>query len=323
MLERPFEQNIIAIIWDFDKTLINGYMQEPIFKKYGISGIDFWKEVNNLKEKYADMGVLVNKDTIYLNHILTCVEQGIFEGLNNQTLLDLGGELTFYNGIPDIFESLNNSVKSNPDFQKYKIDIEHYVVSTGLAQMIRGSQIAKYVQGIWGCEFIEDPIKSSLNIKEYCPKDKVEPRKSISQIGYAIDNTSKTRAIFEINKGSNQYPEIDVNSHIDWDVRRIPFTNMIYIADGPSDVPVFSILQHYHGSTYAVYPKGNQSGFRQVDQLRKDKRVDAFGEADYSNGTTTYMWIHEHVNQIGCSICQRKETAIRGSVSKPPRHINE
>jgi hypothetical protein len=321
-LDKPFEQNIIAIIWDFDKTLINGYMQEPIFRRYGISGNDFWQEVNGLNKKYADMGVLVNKDTIYLNHILTCVEQGIFEGLNNQTLLDLGGELTFYDGIPDIFESLNNSIKSNTDFQKHKIDIEHYVVSTGLAQMIRGSQIAQYVQEIWGCEFIEDPIKSSLNIKEYSLKDKNETRKSISQIGYTIDNTSKTRAIFEINKGSNKYKEIDVNSHIDWHVRRIPFENMIYIADGPSDVPVFSILQQYHGSTYAVYPKGNKSAFRQVDQLRKDKRIDAFGEADYSKDTTTSMWLHEHVNQIGSSICRIKEAAIRGSISKPPKHIN-
>lgn len=69
----PFEQNIIAVIWDFDKTLINGYMQEPIFKKYDVSAATFWDEVNQLKKLYNEKKVKVNNDTIYLNHILTCV----------------------------------------------------------------------------------------------------------------------------------------------------------------------------------------------------------------------------------------------------------
>lgn len=67
--------NIIALIWDFDKTLVDGYMQDPLFAEYGIVNNEFWKEVNALPEKYEkEQGVHVNKDIIYLNHILNYVK---------------------------------------------------------------------------------------------------------------------------------------------------------------------------------------------------------------------------------------------------------
>src|SRR5208283_2019305 len=80
----------------------------------------------------------------------------------------------------------------------------------------------------------------------------------ISQIGMVIDNTTKTRALFEINKGTNKNPAIDVNSNIKPEDRRIPFQNMIYIADGPSDVPSFSVVKRNGGEAYAVYNPANQ-----------------------------------------------------------------
>ena len=98
------EQNIVAIIWDFDKTLVDGYMQTPIFKKYGVSESEFWKEVNGLEAQYKEKEIRVNRDTIYLNHFLTCVNQGIFKGLNNSKLRELGKELKFYTGVPEIFK---------------------------------------------------------------------------------------------------------------------------------------------------------------------------------------------------------------------------
>lgn len=61
-------QNIIAIIWDFDKTLVDGYMQDPIFEEYKVNASEFWREVNALPKAYAEEGVKINQDTIYLNH---------------------------------------------------------------------------------------------------------------------------------------------------------------------------------------------------------------------------------------------------------------
>ncbi|NPV93134.1 MAG: haloacid dehalogenase-like hydrolase [Firmicutes bacterium] len=296
-------------------------MQEPMFKRYGIKGSDFWRELDEIYHKYQSANLRVNRETLYLNHILTCVRQGIFEGLNNDLLFEFGGQLEFYNGIPELFEEIE-MVLMDPRFRKYGISVEHYVVSTGLAQIIRGSKIAGYVKEIWGCEYIETPIKSQLIIKEY-PGEEPDSLKLISQIGYSIDNTTKTRAIYEINKGVKIHPEIDINSSIAKENRRIPFENMIYIADGPSDVPAFSIVKHYGGRTYAVYPRGNRAAFKQVDQLRKDDRIDAYGEADYSEGTTTNLWIIEQTCQIAEQICRKKEYAIKRSASPPPIHLND
>jgi len=317
------EQNIVAIIWDFDKTLVDGYMQTPIFRRYGVSEAEFWKEVNGLEDKYKEKGIRVNRDTIYLNHFLTCVDQGIFKGLNNSVLRELGKELKFYTGVPEIFKKLQDSVENNPEFRKFNIKVEHYIVSTGLAEMIKGSVVARYVKHIWGCEFIEEPIKSSLNGGNGKNRDSGNTEREIKQIAYAIDNTSKTRAIFEINKGSNEYPNIDVNAKISYEDRRVPFENMIYIADGPSDVPAFSVLKSNGGRTFAVYPKGNSRAFKQVNQLIRDGRIDMFAEADYSEGTTTYMWLMENVNQIASNVYNKKSDQIKRSVSKPPEHINE
>lgn len=312
------QQNTIAIIWDFDKTLINGYMQEPIFKKYNIAASDFWKEVNALPELYAAKGIKVNRDTIYLNHMITCVEQGLFPGLNNELLSQLGKELTFYPGVIDIFKTLKLKIAENSKYQQYGIHVEHYIVSTGLTAMIRGSAIFDYVEpnGIWGCEFIEEPIQSRL-ANAISRRDETV----IRQPGYIIDNTSKTRAVFEINKGANKHDYIDVNSKMEKKDRRVPFENMIYVADGPSDVPVFSILKQYGGKTFAIYPKGDTAAFLQVDGLRKDGRIDMYAEADYSEGTTAYMWLVSQTEKIADSIFEMREDELKRAVSKAPTHI--
>jgi len=322
----PFEQNVIAVIWDFDKTLISDYMQKPIFEHYEVDGNEFWKEVNSLETEYRKRNpdIRINKDTIYLNHFLTCVQQGIFAGLNNQKLREFGSQLNFYPGMPEFLETSRQIIQSNERYKQYSIKVEHYIVSTGLAEMIRGSKVAPYVDGIWGCEFIEDVIQSQLDVKLFPKKDQKKDNENsvISQIGYAVDNTSKTRAIFEINKGANKNPNIDVNSTMDRSKRRVPFEQMIYIADGPSDVPAFSIIKQNGGSTFAVYPKGRMREFQQVDQLRRDGRIDMYGEADYTAGSVTYMWIIHRLEEIADKIAVRKDMAIRQSVSNPPTHIN-
>ncbi|PWJ69153.1 hypothetical protein B0O40_1519 [Ruminococcaceae bacterium R-25] len=313
------EQNVIAIIWDFDKTLIPGYMQEPIFNAYGVDAKTFWKEVNELPDEYSQRGIRVNKDTIYLNHIITCVNQGIFEGLNNKKLNEFGEQLSFYPGVPDIFRDLKHIVEVEQKYKNFSIQVEHYIVSTGITEMIKGSKINDFVDGIWGCEFIEEPIRSNLDIRinEKEKKDSV-----LNQIGYMIDNTSKTRAIFEINKGSNKF-NIDVNSKIDRDKRRVPFENMIYIADGPSDIPVFSILKQYGGKTFAIYPKGDVKAFNQVNELIKDGRIDMYAEADYQKGTTAYIWLQENVKQIAERIYNHCLKQVIDSAGKVPGHIVE
>lgn len=205
-------------------------MQDPIFKEYNVKAFDFWKEVNSLPEKYMkEQGVKVNPDTIYLNHFLKYVREEKFKGLNNEKLRKYGEQQSFYAGIPDIFKNTISILKSDPVCEEYNIKVEHYIVSTGFAEVIRGTSIMKYVKYVWGCELIESQDEKGNRL--------------LSEIGYTIDNTSKNRAIFEINKGIGGDIEVNVNSKMTIEQRRVDFRNMIYIADGPSDVPAFSVVK--------------------------------------------------------------------------------
>ena len=101
--------NIIAVIWDCDKTLIDGYMQDPIFEEYGINAHDFWEKVNKTPERLAkEKGIRVNEDTYYLNHFIKCAHDGTLSGLNNAKLREYGKKQKFYNGIPNLFEKTKN-----------------------------------------------------------------------------------------------------------------------------------------------------------------------------------------------------------------------
>ena len=139
----------------------------------------------------------------------------------------------------------------------------------------------------------------------------------ISEVLYTIDNTSKTRAIFEINKGT----DIDVNSKIPEEHRRVRFENMIYIADGPSDIPAFSVVKKNGGATFAIYPKGDKKAMKQVEQMREDGRVDMYAEADYSEGTTAHMWITNRIQKMADRIRDTEKAKIMSSASGVPKHL--
>ena len=299
--------NIIAVIWDCDKTLIDGYMQDPIFEDYKINPGDFWKEVNAAPGEYAKSGIRVNKDTYYLNHFIKCAHNGRLPGLNNQKLRGYGARQKFYPGIPEIFEKTKRMFEDDKSYSEYGIQVEHYIVSTGFAEVIRGSTLMPYVDDIWGCELLDAPGKDGTPI--------------ISEIMYTVDNTSKTRAIFEINKGVGKIDGIDVNSKIPEDLRRVRFENMIYIADGPSDIPAFSVVKQRGGATFAIYPCGNLIAMQQVDQMREDGRVDMYAEADYSEGTTAYMWITDRIQKMADRIREKEQSRIQASASGTPKHL--
>lgn len=299
-------KNIIAIIWDFDKTLVDGYMQDPIFEEYNIDSKTFWGEVNSLPKKILqEQGVKVNPDTIYLNQFIKYAQEGVFKGLSNQKLCEYGSKQKFYPGVEDFFKETSEMLRGEL-YEEYDVKVEHYVVSTGFSQVIRGTSIMKYVKEVWGCELIQDE------------------KGIISQIGYTIDNTSKTRALFEINKGiinnSGDKDGITVNTKLSYEQRRVDFKNMIYIADGPSDVPAFSVIKKNGGSTFAIYPRGNASAFAQVERLREDGRIDMFAEADYSPDTTANMWLKHKIQELADKII-KEEKDKRGNVSAAPVHL--
>ena len=127
--------------------------------------------------------------------------------------------------------------------------------------------------------------------------------------------------MFEINKGSNKIPDINVNAMIPDEDRRIPFQNMIYIADGPSDIPVFSLINRFGGKTFAVYQPGSKEEFAQANDLQIQKRVQSFGEANYTEKSQTSMWIKNAIVEICKQIVKNRERALGEKIGKPPKHL--
>lgn len=300
-------QNVIALIWDFDKTLVNGYMQDPIFEEYGIDPAAYWKDVNAMPEHYAKKGIRVNPDTAYLLKFIRDAKAGLFKGLNNEKLRTYGAKQKFYPGIPAFFETTRHLLDENRECKEFNVRVEHYIVSTGFAEVIKGSVLFPLVESIWGCELIDS-------------EEDTEP--IINEIAYTIDNTTKTRAIFEINKGVNKKNGAGLNAKMSDGQRRVSFKNMIYIADGPSDVPAFSLVKKNGGLTFAIYPKGDINALNQVEQLRSDGRVDFFAEADYTEGTTTYSWLVEKIRKLANNIIQEEKNKLVVANSGP-RHLTE
>jgi hypothetical protein len=309
-----FLQNVIAIIWDFDKTLSPQYMQTPLFDEYRLDQKAFWNEVNALPAWYARVGITVQPDTCYLGHLLTYVREGHMPGLNNAKLRELGARIPLFPGIVGLFDRLETTLQE-PPFLEGDLRLEHYVVSTGLAEMIRGSSIAGRLSGIWGSEFIETPAGPGFD-----PASTPQSGE-ISQIAAILDNTTKTRAIFEINKGVNRHAGISVNDMIPEEERRVPVRNMIYVADGPSDIPSFSVIRKHGGLAYAVYDPNSPGQFAQVVDLAESARVDAYGPADYSEGGQTDRWLRLQVERTALRIMEERRRNLARRVGSGPKHL--
>lgn len=300
--------NIIALIWDCDKTLIDGYMQDPIFADYKIDSHDFWTEVNTAPERLEAKGMRVNHDTYYLNAFIRESRQdGKFAGLNNEKLREYGAQEKFYPGVIDFFKKTKSMFRGDNRYSELGVQVENYIVSTGFAEVIRGSELYDYVDGIWGCELLD--TKDSAG------------NKVLGETIYTIDNTTKTRALFEINKGIGKIEGIDVNSKIAKEDRRVQFENMIYIADGPSDIPAFSVVNKNNGSTFAIYPHGDMEALSQVEKMREDGRINMYAEANYEEDTTANMWLTNKIEELATRIRERENNRITSGVSASPKHL--
>lgn len=311
----PHSQTVIAFIWDFDRTLIIGNQQESLFAEYGVDGEAFWAEVDALPAFHRERGEVVSRDTAYLLHLLSYVDAGVFPGLDNARLRQLGGRLRPSPGIPEFLDGTRRWAASDAASAAQGITVEHYAISTGLRPMIEGSPIAPHLDGIWANTFVEHTAPPG-----YLGGAVVTPGAGrITRQGYVIDNTTKTRAVFEINKGANVNAGIDVNARMTEEQRRVPFRQMIYIADGPSDVPVFSVLNERGGHTLGVYQTGPSSNFRRVKDLQEQGRIQGMAEADFRPGEGAYLWLMDCLEQTAAEIVAARRQTLAG-IPPPPGH---
>ena len=249
-------QNIIAVVFDFDDTLTDE-STSALLQSAGIDTADFWQE--KAKALLEDGW---GPTPAYLKLLLDNVGHKKPLGkLTNKKLRDFGASLKFYPGIPGLFKDLQKSVKEHPLSNP---GIEFYVVSSGLVEIIRGSAIAKHLSGIWGCEFAEEG-------------------RQVRHVKNLVSFTEKTKALYMINKGlSDSAGPYAVNEKREQSDRRIPFENMIYVGDGLTDVPCFSLLDHFGGKAFGVFdPKKSGSPKKAWEQLVAPKRVTSMNAPKY------------------------------------------
>ncbi len=289
-------QNLIAIVYDYDQTLSPNYMQdEVIFPHFGIDPKRFWKHCGELVKDHG-----YDNELAYMKALLDYLE---IDRPTTTRLRELGAKLQFFPGLPEMFEEFSRGLLS-PQHEAHGIRVEHYIISSGLKALIDGSRLAKYVKAIFGCEFAEDR----------------EGRISFPK--RVISHTQKTQFLFRINKGLLDMSQ-DVNDHMPADLRPVPFPHMIYVGDGPTDVPCFTVVRQHGGQAIAVYNAGDPSrtSFQKCYQLSTHAdRVRHIAPADYRAGSHLRLLLEEMVQEVAAGIVQRRASEVEAGMVKAPRH---
>lgn len=244
---------IIAIMYDFDKTLCTRDMQEYTFiPSVGMKPHEFW-------DLTGEIAAAETMDSI-LTYMYCMVEKARETGipLTRESLVACGKDIEYHKGVEGWFERINRYA------EEAGVVVEHYVLSSGLKEIIEGTSIAKYFKRIYACEFLYKDGQA------YWPK-------------MAVNYTNKTQFVYRINKGV-----LDINNNVDLnssrpdDDRRVLFSNMIYIGDGLTDVPCMKLVKQSGGHSIAIYHTGEHHN---AAPLLKHKRVDWMFEADYTEGS--------------------------------------
>ena len=244
----------VAIMYDFDKTLCTKDMQEYNFiPSVGLSASDFWGKCDELSKKEH-----MDKILSYL-YLMIKESKKNDKPIKRDTFNDAGKNIEFYPGVVDWFKRINEYGKS------IGIEVEHFIISSGLKEIIEGSKIAKEFKEIYACEFLYD-----VNGIAIWPK-------------LVVNYTTKTQFLFRINKGvldvSN---DNDLNKYVKNDDRDIPFRNMIYIADGITDIPCMKLVKANGGKSIAVYTDKSKN---LANTLLVDKRVDFIAPSNYEENS--------------------------------------
>ena len=239
---------IVAILYDFDRTLSTKDMQEYAFiPGLGMTAEEFWDSCNKLTKEN-------NMDQI-LSYMYVMLSKARGKKLlNRDEFTSLGESVELLEGVMTWFDRVNAYAEN------LGITVEHYIISSGLKEIIEGTPIAKYFKGIYAAEFLYDdqnvPVWPAM----------------------AVNYTSKTQFLFRINKGI-----LDVTNHRELnkftpeEERRIPFSNMIYIGDGFTDVPCMKLVKVNGGHSVAVYSDTDKT----ARDIMSQGRVDYVAPADY------------------------------------------
>ena len=261
----------VALIYDFDGTLSPCNMQEYDFlKDIGVRNTaDFWNEVEEMVKDHDASNILC-----YMK-LMIDKARAAGKSLKRQAFVDYGKSVELYNGVEQWFDLVEALAKN------CNVNVEHYINSSGLKEMIEGTKIASKFKHIYACSFL-------YNI------DGVAEWPAV-----AVDFTAKTQFLFMINKGISKISENrKVNEYKPEDERPIPFKHMIYFGDGETDIPCMRMVKQYGGNSIAVYRPRNKQKKEMAKKLIHDGRVNFACSADYSEGGEIYKIVEAILSQI-------------------------
>ena len=310
-----YTQTVVAFIWDFDRTLIPDNMQGPIFDEYGVDDEAFWEEVDGLVEFHACRRAELDRDTAYLLHLLTYVEPGSSD-LTNAKLRELGAKLVPAPGMPEFFEDTQRRVSQIPEFAAEGITVEHYIVSTGIRPMIEGSAFDPHVDGIWANTFVEYAAPPGyLDRLPGCA-----PRADrYRHLAYTIDNTSKTRALFEINKGVNELRHRRECPGSEGATPGSAAAHALHRRRSERCAGVLDPQRQRRQDARRLRPEP-RNNYKQVKQLQEQGRIQGMAEADYRPGKGAYLWLMDSLDQIAREIVENRRAAF-ACIPNPPGHV--
>ena len=286
-------QDVIAIICDCDGTLCPDTTNKLV-QELGIDSDDFWeRQVANLVKDGWDPPLA------YLNQLLYVSQSPEIAGLTRAKLREVGAKVDFFPGALDFVCRLRETLTQTPEYLEANVTIEWYIVSSGIEEVLRATRLADLATDIFGCEYAYDDYGQAVAIKR------------------AVTFTEKTKFIYAINKGISG-PEVlrnpyRVNDAMSPSSRRIPFENMVYVGDGPSDIPCFSMIRYLGGRGIGVMPP-DDTELKRPYELAEGQRITVGPyTADYRDGTDLFKMMTIIVTGIAHSILEKRDQHIRRS----------
>ena len=261
------KKNIIAIIYDFDGTLSPQPMQEyTVFPQLHISPQTFWRQVKIENTRIKGEEII----TYMMLMLRKANEAGL--RISNLDLGNMASSIKFFPGVETYFNRINQFVA---DESNNKVKIRHYILSSGLKEIINKTKIKGHFHKIFASEYSYNQYRAP----QY-PK-------------LAVTDTVKTQFLFRINKGKENLTE-NINEFMSEEERPIPFSNIIYIGDGMTDVPCMTVTTRNNGYAIAVYKPHSTKGLAVCKKLFKNKRVDFIAPANYNDNSELDKFLQSH-----------------------------
>ncbi|MBQ4463130.1 MAG: haloacid dehalogenase-like hydrolase [Eubacterium sp.] len=244
---------VLAICYDFDKTLSPDDMQAQGYIQsidYDVS--EFWHRANMLSQENE-----MDSNLAYMYMMVDGARGKIL--FNKNTLMEYGSKVKLFPGVEEWFERIRNYGKNAG------VKVEHYIISSGLKEMIEGTSVAKAgaFEKIYACSFLYN--------------DRGEAVWPSQMVNY----TNKTQFLFRISKGVLDVNDPGVNDFFAPDQIRVPFRNMVYIGDSDTDIPCMKLVNSYGGHSIGVYDPVRQDKSK-VHRMIRENRIRFFAAADYS-----------------------------------------